>query len=168
LRDAAALAAVQRDAWLALLGRDVPTLAAALEIDALERTWADAIVLAQAEGPYAVLAGLDEAGQVAGFAALGPLLDPDRPVRAGELVALWVAPDRQRAGHGSRLLAAAAQAARAPGAAFERLSHWVARHDVYRQRFLRGAGFALDGAERTWQAPSGELIDEQRWSALLP
>jgi GNAT superfamily N-acetyltransferase len=150
-----------------LLGGDIPALGAMLDLGALAQGWADAIGLARGGGPYGTWAALDQAGQVVGFAAVGPLEDPDRPAGGAELVALWVAPERQRAGHGSRLLAAAAGAARAGQVGYSRLAHWVARQDVYRQRFLRGAGFSPDGAERTWRAPGGQLIDEQRWSARL-
>jgi GNAT superfamily N-acetyltransferase len=181
--DAPALAAIQRACWRALLGPEAPAWAETLDAEALAATWRDGIGLARAGGPYGVFAALDAEGAVAGFAAFGPLADPDG-ARAAELVALWVAPGAQRAGHGSRLLAAVADAVRAapslpaPAGAqgqalsadgtprFTRLSHWVARQDIPRQRFLRGAGFAPDGAERSWRTEAGELIDELRWSAL--
>ncbi|MDR1118002.1 MAG: GNAT family N-acetyltransferase [Bifidobacteriaceae bacterium] len=165
--DAPALAAIHRACWLDLVGADIPGLAEALEGRQAVVTWRNAVILAQGEGPYAMFAAVGEADGVAGFAALGPLLDQDGGARAAELVALWVAPQHQRAGHGSRLLAAVADALRAPSAPFDRLSHWALRQDVHRHRFLRGAGFGPDGAERTWRAPTGELMDEQRWSALL-
>jgi GNAT superfamily N-acetyltransferase len=163
--DAPALAAIQRDNWLALLGADLPGWPQTLSLEEMAATWANGIALGQADGPYEVFVALGEAGQLVGFAAAGPLVDPDLTPGGAELVALWVAPAHQRAGHGSRLLAAVADAARARAA--PRLAHWVTRQDIYRQRFLRAAGFGPDGAERSWQAPTGELIDEQRWSALL-
>jgi ribosomal protein S18 acetylase RimI-like enzyme len=166
LLDAPALAAIHRANWLALLGPDLPGLESTLDASGLTRTWGQAIALAAGDGPYAVLAAEDEGAAVVGFAALGPSLDPDGGNGAAELVALWVAPARQRSGHGSRLLSAAADAARRLQQA-TRLSHWVARQDVFRQRFLRSAGFGADGAERSWQAPTGEIIDEARWSALV-
>jgi GNAT superfamily N-acetyltransferase len=166
------MATAQRACWIELFGDDLPGLEATLDQVALTRAWREAIVLAGGEGPYAVFSALDEADRVVGFSALGPLLDPDgggggSGAKAGELVALWVTPSHQRAGHGSRLLAAIAGAARSSSAEFDRLSHWVARQDIHRQRFLRAAGFGPDGAERSWQTPAGELVDEQRWSALL-
>ncbi|MDR2374031.1 MAG: GNAT family N-acetyltransferase [Bifidobacteriaceae bacterium] len=164
--DAPALAAIQRHNWLTLLGPDLPHLEATLDAASLALTWADAIGLAGGAGPYAVLAAEAEDGGVAGFAAIGPLLDPDAGEGGAELVALWVAGEQQRLGHGSRLLAAAADAARRLQRA-TRLAHWVAHQDVFRQRFLKSAGFGRDGAERSWQAPGGELVDESRWSARL-
>ncbi|MDR2254076.1 MAG: GNAT family N-acetyltransferase, partial [Bifidobacteriaceae bacterium] len=110
--DAAALAAVQRAAYLALLGADVPALAAALDPAVLAATWRNAIELATPGSPYAVFAALDRTDHVVGFAAIGPLTDPDARPGATELVALWVHPDHQRDGHGSRLLAAVADAVR--------------------------------------------------------
>jgi GNAT superfamily N-acetyltransferase len=165
LLDAPALAAIHRANWLGLLGPDLPGLEDALNNAQLTQHWGQAVTLSAGSGPYAVLVAESE-GVPVGFAALGPLLDPDGGEGGAELVALWVAPDRQRQGHGSRLLAAIASQARSLQGA-TRLSHWVARQDVYRQRFLRTAGFGPDGAERSWQAPSGEIIDESRWSARL-
>jgi N-acetylglutamate synthase-like GNAT family acetyltransferase len=165
--DAPAFAALQRAAWLAVLGQDLPGLAEALDPAGLTSTWAQAISLASGADQYAVYSALADDGQVAGFAALAPSLDPDSRGQSGELVALWVSPAHQRAGHGSRLLAAVAESARSSTLPFQHLSHWVTRQDIHRQRFLRGAGFGADGAERTWRAPPGQLVDEQRWSALL-
>jgi GNAT superfamily N-acetyltransferase len=140
-------------------------MASALDEAGLAQHWGRAIALSAGDGPYAVFVSAHDQS-VAGFAALGPLLDPDSGQGSAELVALWVAPDHQRQGHGSRLLAAVAEAARRPPVA-SRLSHWVARQDIFRQRFLGSAGFGADGAERSWRTPSGEIIDEARWSARL-
>jgi GNAT superfamily N-acetyltransferase len=164
--DAPALAAIHRANWLRLLGPDLPGLQTTLDAAGLTQNWGNAINLSAGAGPYAVFVAEDADGSAVGFAALGPLLDPDGGKGAAELVALWVAPEHQRAGHGSRLLEAAADAARRLVQA-TRLSHWVARQDIFRQRFLHSAGFGADGAERSWQAPTGELIDEARWTAAL-
>ncbi|MDR3360870.1 MAG: GNAT family N-acetyltransferase, partial [Bifidobacteriaceae bacterium] len=112
LADAPALAAIQRACWAGLLGPDAPSLVDSLDAESLAATWADAIALATGDGPYQVFCALDGADQVVGFAAAGPLTDPDG-AEAAELIALWVTPAGQRAGHGSRLLAAVADAVRA-------------------------------------------------------
>jgi GNAT superfamily N-acetyltransferase len=164
--DAPALAAIQRANLVTLLGPDVADLGAAFDSAAATQTWGNAIALASPEGPYNVAVAVDESETVVGFAALGPLLDPDGGQGAAELVALWVAPEAQRQGHGSRLLSQVADAARRHLSA-ARLSHWVTRQDIFRQRFLHQAGFRADGAERSWQSPAGELVDEMRWSTRL-
>jgi GNAT superfamily N-acetyltransferase len=165
--DAPALAAIHRANWLSLLGPDLPGLEETLNSAGLTQSWGNAIALSAGNGPYAMLVAEGTLRDlVVGFAALGPALDPDGIKDAAELVALWVAPEHQRAGHGSRLLAAAADAAHSLQRA-ARLTHWVARQDVFRQRFVRSAGFRADGAERSWRAPGGEIIDEARWSTRL-
>ncbi|MDR1441916.1 MAG: GNAT family N-acetyltransferase [Bifidobacteriaceae bacterium] len=164
--DAPALAAIHKANWLKLLGPDLPDLNSTLNSQDLTQTWGNAIALATGDGPYAVLVATDANGVTVGFTALGPLLDPDAAPQAAELVALWITPTHQRLGHGSRLLAAAADQARHLQHA-TRLSHWVARQDILRQRFLRTTGFGADGAERSWRTPTGEIIDESRWSTQL-
>ena len=86
-------------------------------------------------------------GTVAGFAAFGPATDPDRDTgRDAELHALLVDPAALGRGHGSRLLAAAADHLRADG--FTAAVTWVPAEDEPLRRFLAGAGWAPDGASR--------------------
>jgi GNAT superfamily N-acetyltransferase len=164
------MAAIQARAWTQVFGTLFPELPAALDPAATAKAWRQAVTLAAGGGPYAVFAATDPAGPTSitvGFAALGPLLDPDGGKGAAELVALHVDPPHQRQGHGSRLLAAVADAARSPSNVATRLSTWVAVADVVRQRFLKQAGFGADGATRAWHTDAGSLVDEQRWSARL-
>ena len=71
-------------------------------------------------GSHRVLVALS-GGELVGFAAIGPSEGAEPQV--GELVALVVAPASQRAGHGSRLLNAAADRLRQVG--FEQVVVWV-------------------------------------------
>lgn len=85
------------------------------------------------------------------------------PVRAAELTALAVSPDHQRAGHGSRLLAAAVDLARADGAGV--LLVWAVRGDESLTRLLAGAGLVPTGASRS--LPVGRGVTEACWGASI-
>ena len=82
-----------------------------------------------------------------GLAALGPSDDPDLAESgAVELLVLGVDPDHRRVGHGSRLLAAAAQFGAERGGAL--LTTWVLVNHEATRAFLQGAGFGPDRARR--------------------
>ena len=85
------------------------------------------------------------------------------PVRAAELTALAVSPDHQRAGHGSRLLAAAVDLARVDGAGV--LLVWAVRGDESLTRLLAGAGLVPTGASRS--LPVGRGVTEACWGASI-
>ena len=95
-------------------------------------------------------------GATAGPAGAGP-------VRAAELTALAVSPDHQRTGHGSRLLAAAVDLARADGAGV--LLVWAVRGDESLTRLLAGAGLVPTGASRS--LPVGRGVTEACWGASI-
>ncbi|MCB5909067.1 GNAT family N-acetyltransferase [Streptomyces pinistramenti] len=108
----------------------------------------------------------ERAGQVIGWAAVGPARDPDlaapgggAPV-AGELLALYVAPALIGTGVGRTLLAAAEERARAAG--FGLLCLWVVRGNARARRFYERAGFTPDGAEEASDA-GGVSVPELRY-----
>ena len=74
-----------------------------------------------------------------------------------------MAPERQRRGHGSRLLAAATDRARAQGA--DVLLVWAVRGDESLTGFLRGAG--LKRTESFRRLPVGQGVIEDCWAAVL-
>ncbi|TNU77286.1 GNAT family N-acetyltransferase [Miniimonas arenae] len=82
-----------------------------------------------------------------------------------ELLALEVAPDARRAGHGSRLLAAVADLARERGA--HHLATWTVRSDAERTAFLEAAGLGEAGLRRRLDVPGGE-VEEILLTAVLP
>ena len=124
----------------------------------LAMVWASSILNPPTPG-HRLLVAVEEA-DVVGYAAIGPSQDPDAEPGTGELVALEVDPDRQREGHGSRLLAAAVDHARAGG--LETLVAWCALDDEPRRAFLQSAGWGPDSAYRDvavgWGEASGELL----------
>ena len=84
-------------------------------------------------------------------------------VQAVEVTALGVEPASQRRGHGSRLLAAAADLARQDGA--RALVAWAVRGDESISRLLSSVGMAPTGAHRVLGV--GEGITEDCWAASL-
>jgi GNAT superfamily N-acetyltransferase len=144
--EAEAIGGVQSDSWRAAYAGVLPAeVLDALTADALAKQWRPAV-----ENPptprHRVLVAL--AGDtVVGFAALGPATDPDRdPALHAELYALVVGPSAQRQGHGSRLLAAAADHLRADG--FTTVVAWVPAVDEAMIGFLVRAGWAPDGSQQ--------------------
>jgi GNAT superfamily N-acetyltransferase len=110
-----------------------------------------------------------ERGTVVGFAAFGPAElaqgerpDPDGPTT--EIATLLVEPRWGRRGHGSRLLAAVADLARASGAG--RLQVWLPEADEASARFFESAGWARQGWARTLDTGATPLR-ELRWHAVL-
>jgi GNAT superfamily N-acetyltransferase len=110
-----------------------------------------------------------ERDEVVGFAAYGPaeLGAGEAPDPAGpttEIATLLVEPRWGRRGHGSRLLAAVADVARATGAA--RLQVWLPEDDRVSARFYESAGWAPQGWARTLDT-GGPPLRELRWHTLL-
>jgi GNAT superfamily N-acetyltransferase len=166
--DAAAVARVQVVTWRTAY-RDVLPVAVLDDWDeaAAEQSWRTAVTAPPTPG-HGVLVAL-ERDQVVGFAAYGPaeLAEGEVPDPAGpttEIAILLVEPRWGRRGHGSRLLAAVADLARATGAA--RLSAWLPEPDGVSARFYESAGWAPQGLVRTLDT-GGEPLREVRWHAML-
>lgn len=144
--DATAIGAVQAQAWRETYASVLPaSVLSGIEAGAFSEQWRAAI----AKPPTArhrVLVALDR-NTVVGFAATAPSEDPDAEPGDGEVVAFHVDPAEQRAGHGSRLLAAAVDTLRADG--FGRARLWQVVGDDALRAFLEPAGWAPDGAHRT-------------------
>ena len=122
-------------------------------------------------------------GVIAGFVAFCPTVVSDdvvvTPARANvaeqrsseaakrvvvEVTALEVPAARQRAGHGSRLLAGATDTARQQGAT--EIQTWVLAGDDAHIKFFQAAGFAPAGLRRAVDV-GGVLVNEHCWHALL-
>jgi len=105
---------------------------------------------------------------VVGFTAVGPAedLQPDEPdpqstVTVGPIL---VEPRWARRGHGSRLMAAAVDLARADG--MTRAVSWIPEADTVSREFLIGAGWASDGLVRALDTGAGELREIRLHVAL--
>ncbi len=170
--DETAIAAVQLDAWRASYTDTLGEGALAMldEVAVVDR-WRAAIGTPPGRG-FHVLVAL--AGRrLVGFVSIAPVPAPPNAADqtpGGVLLALEVAPDDRRAGHGSRLLAAAVDTLRADGA--DQVITWVAQGDDARELFLAGAGLLPDGAERELSSgpgPDGDrvVLTEYRWGASI-
>ena len=135
-------AAAWRRAWSAYLPDD--SLAVLDGADAAD-AWRSAVTAPPSPRHRVLVA--EERADVVGMAAFGPAEEADLdPGTDAELVALAVDPARWREGHGSRLLAAAAEIAGGDGV--HRLVAWLPATDEAARAFLVGAGWAPDGAHR--------------------
>lgn len=152
--DEAEIARIQVTAWVAALGERLgPRRHSAFDAVAIEDGWRAAIAQPPTPGHRVFVATQD--GVIVGFAAASPPHD---------LIALEVAPDRRRRGHGSRLLAACADHLRESGGTMMRI--WALEKDAVRTRYLRDAGFAEAGMRRELDGP-GITIPEQLWRTSL-
>lgn len=157
--DAAAITRVQLRAWRA--GHAERLGAEALEhvdVAAVRDTWASAVT-APPSPAHRVLVACD-GPRIVGLAASAPTGEG-----GVEVLALEVDPDHQRVGHGSRLLTACVDLARADGATS--LQTWVLAGDEGRERFLAESGLGPDGARRELEVEPSRSVPEHRWSAVL-
>jgi len=145
--DAAAIAAVQVRAWRASYADLLPAeVLSGLDVDEAAEGWREALAR-PADARHRVLVAL-ERNLVTGFVVTGPAGDPDcDPVATGEMTDLTVDPHQRGAGHGSRLLQAAADTLVADR--FTRAVTWLPAADDTLRAFLGSAGWAPDGAHRT-------------------
>lgn len=160
--DAPVIAGIQAAAWR-------ESYADVFDVDALSTAtlaerWT-ALITRPPDAKVRVLAAVDRA-DVRGYVLVHPSYDPDSDQRAdGEIGELVVDPAHRRAGHGSRLLQAAADTLRADG--FGRVVWWLDADDDARRRFAVSAGWAADGAHRELEADSGARIKQVRLHTAL-
>ena len=104
--------------------------------------------------------------QVVGLAAFGPSDDRDADPETADLETLAVHPRARGQGHGSRLLNAAVDEARAAG--FTWLTTWVPLDLPQMRAFVQAAGFGPDRARRQRAVdPDGNTLMEVRLGASL-
>lgn len=152
--DASAIAAVQREAWTMAFGQTWPAeFFASITATDAELQWARAVIAPPSPGHRVFVA--TQGNEVVGYCALAPSEDLDAEPGDWDIVGWEIDPRARRAGHSSRLLAAAADHGRLLAATS--LSTWVIVGDDARQALLREVGFAPDGAHR-------ELEVDQGWS----
>ena len=156
--DAASIAHVQLVTWRTAFGSLLPAgVLDAWDESAAGESWRAAIG-APPSPDHTVVVALD-AGTVVGFAATAPAGGGTR-----ELAVLLVEPRWGRRGHGSRLLAAVADLARASGATT--LTTWLPEQDTVTSRFLETTGWALEGATRLLES-GDEAVRQLRWHTRL-
>jgi GNAT superfamily N-acetyltransferase len=153
-------AVVWREAYAGILPEEV---VAQFEPRAFAGAWRES--LTSPPSPDHVLLVACAGEQVVGFAAVGPSPDPDGDAVA-ELLVIGVHPEARRQGHGSRLLNAVVDTARARG--HEMLTVWVVADSDDTRRFLTAAGLQVDGAHRERVvSEGGATASEVRLSAAV-
>lgn len=165
--DADAIAQIQAAAWRERFEMSwPPDLLATLDEDSASHEWVRAI-LSPPDPRVRILVATNSSDEVVGFAALGPTGDPDMDDRALELVMWEVHPDARRQGHGSRLMSAAADNARALGS--DALCMWLGVDEDARRTFAASCGWGPDLAHRVRQSDTFPNMDraEVRLVTLL-
>lgn len=163
--DVAGIGAVLERTWRGgYAGLLPPVVLPLLSGAALADAWRSAVT--DPPSPRHVVLVARTGGLVVGMVAVAPSRDGDADAADGEVVELAVDPAHQRAGHGSRLLAAAAETLRDKGSRTIRI--WTAEVDDVRYGFLVSTGLRPDGARRTLQARDGTELVQLRLSAVLP
>ena len=150
--EATAITAVQRS-WLA----SIPALAGVLDdlaVDAMVSAWQAAITRPPLAS-YRVLVALNRAGDVVGFAAVGPSDDPDADFSDALVAEFCIKPGEIGLGHEDRLMHAVADTLRADG--FTRATWWVATDDDITRAMLAESGWEPDGAHQEVGSEDGQL-----------
>ncbi|GAB3876095.1 GNAT family N-acetyltransferase [Terrabacter terrigena] len=154
-------AVVFREAYAGVLA---PEVVAAFEPRPFANAWRATLEGEQSRDGVLLVACAGE--QVVGFAAVGASDDADAGPGTAELLVLGVHPEARRQGHGSRLLHAVVDTARARGR--DELAAWVLGADDTTRAFLTAAGMAVDGARRERVvSDDGRTAAEIRLSAVL-
>jgi ribosomal protein S18 acetylase RimI-like enzyme len=146
--DAQAIAAVHVASWRAAYAGLLPDeLLARLDADARARQWRERLA---GLGAGAFVLVFEHLGQVRGFVSGGP----DRHGSAdGEVYAIYVDPDWQGRGAGTRLLTAASR--RLAEARFCQASLWVLVGNDPAVGFYESRGWRFDGTEQPWAFEGG-------------
>lgn len=165
--DVSELARIQLDTWRLAYQTVLPAeILQALDTDSIAASWRAAVTTPPSPNHQVLVA--NEGEHRVGFTAFGP--DADRqpqdpePESSAAISMLLVEPRWGRRGHGSRLLAAVADLARANGA--RRLVAWVPVADTASLQFYRSAGWEADGLRRDLDTGAG-TVTELRLHASL-
>ncbi|HEX2703834.1 MAG TPA: GNAT family N-acetyltransferase [Solirubrobacteraceae bacterium] len=134
-------------------------------LDALQpEEWAQRYSFADADAgkPLTVLAL--EGSDICGLATIGPSADGDKHA-VGELLALYVDPDRRGLGVGRALVQEAR--ARLARQGFAEACLWVLAGNEWAERFYRLDGWSPDGSRRSAKVP-GFSVEDIRYRRSLP
>jgi GNAT superfamily N-acetyltransferase len=165
--DAAEIGRIQVDTWRTAYTDIVPAaVLTALDAGTAAQAWRAAIT-DPPSARHRVLVAIEGSWSV-GFAAFGPAEHPEpddpEPATTVAVTPLLVEPRWGRRGHGSRLLAAVADLARADG--MTRMIAWIPEGDTPSREFLLSAGWAPDGFVRALDTGAGELREIRMHTAL--
>jgi ribosomal protein S18 acetylase RimI-like enzyme len=134
-------------------------------LDALQpEAWAKRYTFADGDASKPATVVAVERDAICGFATTGPCGDEDGQGN-GELLALYVAPDRQGLGVGRALIEEAR--ARLARQGYSEASLWVLGGNERAERFYRIDGWAPDGARRPAKV-AGYSVEDIRYRRPLP
>jgi GNAT superfamily N-acetyltransferase len=165
--DAEEIGRIQVDTWRTAYTTIVPAaVLEGLSVPDAATAWTAAITSPPTPRHH-VLVAQEQEWRV-GFVALGPADDLEKddpePATTVALAPILVEPRWGRRGHGSRLLAAAVDHARADG--MTRAIAWIPEGDIPSREFLLSAGWAPDGLARALDTGAGELREIRLHAAL--
>ncbi|MBV9594047.1 MAG: GNAT family N-acetyltransferase [Actinobacteria bacterium] len=168
ITDVGDIARIQVETWRVGYAEILPAAVLdQLSVDTATAAWTDAL----SQPPTArhhVLVALEQQW-VVGFAVLGPDDDPqpaDPAIDTTSLVGpILVEPRFGRRGHGSRLLAACVDHARADG--LTRAVAWLPEADSVSRSFYGDAGWEADGFARVLDTGAGELREVRIHTSLV-
>lgn len=147
--DAAAIADAHVRSWLATYRGLVPdAILDGLSVERRTTFWRDTISAETAGSvPAARTWVVADAARVQGFASTGPIRDPpDGLAGAGEVFAIYLAPEARGRGFGRALFTHAVDDLRARG--FDPIVVWVFEANADARRFYEAAAFRPDGAHQ--------------------
>ncbi len=165
--DVAEIARIQVETWRIAYPEILPeSVLTNLSADTAATAWAAAVDSPPTPHHHVLVA--QEQEWIVGFAALGPLDDPEEdvpdPTSTANLGPLLVEPRWGRRGHGSRLLAAAVDHARQDR--MQRMISWIPSGDGASLSFFRSAGWQTDGYARALDTGAGELRELRLHTSL--
>jgi len=157
--DAGRIAEIQLAAWAAdaLLPSEIIV---GLAADDLEADWVSALLNPPTATHLVLIAHEDEV--LHGYAVIGPATTSDAAIidGTGELLDLVVFPASRGAGHGSRLMSAAADATRESG--YLTWITWCPLTDEPRRAFYASAGWGPDGSYRDLALSEDRVLRQVR------
>jgi GNAT superfamily N-acetyltransferase len=163
LSDAAGIATVHVAAWKVAYVDLVPQwFLDGLSVQARTASWRD--ILALERWPREGCLVLEAAEGVVGFASFGADRDGARDGRTGEIMAVYLAPDRWDRGAGRRLMASALDCLRAGG--YDQAVLWVLDTNDRARRFYQAGGWEPDGTEKIDDRRGFSLRELRYWRAL--
>jgi GNAT superfamily N-acetyltransferase len=156
--DVGEIGRIQLSTWRTAYDKLLPAaVLESLSRETTEAAWRDAVT-APPSARHHVLVAMERDWMV-GFAAIGPAVDlqPEDPApdTTLEISPMLVEPRWGRRGHGSRLLAASVDHARADG--MTRAIAWIPEADTASRDFYVSAGWAPDGLARALDTGAGEF-----------
>ena len=146
--DAEAIADAHVRGWLTTYRGLVPdSVLDGLSVERRTTFWRDTITSETTADTPARTWGIEEAGKGRGFASSGAVRDqPDGLAGAGEVFAIYLAPEARGRGLGRALFAHVVDDLRDRG--FNAVVVWVFEANAATRRFYEAAGFRLDGARQ--------------------